>query len=160
MTRSFQIGAASAAADLAEVERLFEAYAASLLVDLSYQGFTEELAGLPGDYAAPEGALLLARDESGRAIGCVAMRPLGDDGACEMKRLYVAPEGRGMGLGRALAEAIVAEAKRCGYRAMFLDTLPDMATAQALYRNLGFEETGAYYETPVEGTKFMRLELG
>jgi ribosomal protein S18 acetylase RimI-like enzyme len=129
-----------------------------LPIDLGYQDFDEELASLPGKYAPPSGALLLARNERGVAIGCVALRAFGE-GVCEMKRLYVAPEGRGAGLGRALAEAIIEAARAAGYREMRLDTLASMAGAQALYRALGFVEIARYYDTPIEGTVFMSLKL-
>lgn len=145
--------------DYLELAQLFRAYAASLPIDLSYQGFDGELASLPGKYAPPAGALLIARDESGAALGCVAMRPLDEPGVCEMKRLYVAPEGRGMGLGRALAQAIIIAARAAGYQGMRLDTLSHMTEAQALYRALGFTEIGAYYDTPIENTVFMSLKL-
>ena len=144
--------------DLTAIARLFQAYGDSLDVDLGYQDFAGELAGLPGKYAAPAGALLLARDSAGEAIGCVGMRPL-SDGVCEMKRLYVAPEGRGLGLGRALMRAVTDLARRQGYGEMRLDTLPTMAAAQGLYRQAGFEVIPPYYDTPVEGTVFMRLML-
>lgn len=145
--------------DLAEVAALFRAYAASLDVDLAYQGFETEVAALPAHYAPPKGALLLARLGDGTAVGCVALRPLEGIGCCEMKRLYVAPDGRGLGLGRALVEAVVAEARRLGYREIWLDTLPSMHAAQALYRGLGFAPMAAYYDTPISGTVFMRFEL-
>ncbi|WP_029006102.1 GNAT family N-acetyltransferase [Azorhizobium doebereinerae] len=147
-------------ADLAAVAGLFRAYAAALDVDLAYQDFAAELAMLPGKYAPPGGELLLARDEAGTPVGCVALRPLEAPGCCEMKRLYVAPEGRGGGLGRRLAEAIVAAAERIGYGEIRLDTLPAMAGAQALYGKLGFETTAPYYATPVAGTLFLRRRLG
>ena len=158
MSPAFEIRPAVSADDLAEVARLFNAYAASLEIDLGYQDFTGELAGLPGKYAAPAGALLLARDGADEAIGCVGLRSLGD-GVCEMKRLFVAPEGRGLGLGRALMNAVAEEARRLGYREMRLDTLPTMAAAQSLYRQAGFEPVPPYYDTPVDGTVFMRLAL-
>lgn len=144
--------------DLPALTQLFRAYAASLPIDLGYQGFEGELASLPGKYAPPNGALLIARDATGAALGCVAMRPL-EPGVCEMKRLYVAPEGRGQGLGRQLALAIIEAARAAGYAEMRLDTLASMEEAQALYRSLGFTEIGAYYDTPIEGTVFMRLKL-
>ena len=145
-------------ADLPALTQLFRAYAASLPIDLGYQGFDGELAALPGKYAPPAGALLMARDENGEALGCVAMRPL-EQGMCEMKRLYVAPHGRGLGLGLALARAIIEAARAAGHREMRLDTLPHMRQAQALYRALGFAEIAAYYDTPIEHTMFMSLRL-
>ena len=153
------IAPARTAADFADAARLLHAYAASLPVDLGYQGFDAEVATLPGRYAPPEGALLVARAPGDAAVGCVAMRPLGG-GVCEMKRLYVAPSGRGLGLGRRLAEAVIAVAERAGHREMRLDTLPSMAPALGLYRALGFAPVPAYYETPVAGTVFLGRALG
>lgn len=138
---------------------LFEAYAASLPVDLGYQNFASELAALPGDYAPPRGALLLARGEGGAALASVGLRPLTEEGCCEMKRLYVLPTGRGLGLGRAMAEAAVAEARRIGYAEMRLDTLPGMDAAIRLYRAMGFAPTAPYYGPTPEGTLFMALRL-
>jgi len=155
----YQIGPATSEADIAAVAVLFQAYADSLGVDLGYQDFAAELAALPGKYAAPGGALLLARGPDGSALGCVALRPLDADGCCEMKRLYVAPGGRGTGLGRALAEAVVAEARRIGYRELRLDTLPFMQTAMALYDAMGFVPIPPYYDTPIAGTRFLALDL-
>lgn len=155
----FALGAVNSPGDLAAVAELFRAYADGLGVDLSYQGFEAELAGLPGPYAPPAGALLLARGARGEPLGCVGMRPLAVDGCCEMKRLYVAAEGRGLGLGRALAEAIVGAAALAGYREMRLDTLPAMAAALALYRDLGFAPIAPYYDTPVAGTRFLAKPL-
>jgi len=189
--------------DFPALAKLFRAYAASLPIDLGYQGFAAELASLPGKYAPPDGALLIARDARGAPLGCVAMRPLhpsplgegvtrsvtggaaarlhqdaapsshpspsklgdtlpsreGLHRVCEMKRLYVAPAGRGAGLGRQLALAIIEAARARGYAEMRLDTLASMDEAQALYRSLGFVEIGAYYATPVEGAVFMSLKL-
>jgi ribosomal protein S18 acetylase RimI-like enzyme len=150
---------ARSSADLDAVKRLFTAYASALGIDLSYQGFEEELAGLPGKYAAPSGALLIARGWDGEPLGCVALRPLDDAGRCEMKRLYVSPRGRGLGLGKALVDAVIAEAKRIGYREMRLDTLPTMGEAISLYRKAGFQPIDPYYETPVAGTIFMGRRL-
>lgn len=144
--------------ELADIAGLFRAYAASLDIDLCFQDFAAELAGLPGKYAPPEGDLFLARDAAGVPIGCAAFRPF-VDGVAEMKRLYVTPEGRGQGLGRFLAEAVIEAAAGAGYREICLDTLPTMNAALALYRNCGFEATSAYYKTPIEGTVFLRRRL-
>ncbi len=150
---------ASIPAELPAIRELFYAYAASLPIDLGYQGFDGELASLPGKYAPPQGALLIARDESGAALGCVAMRPLDEPGVCEMKRLYVAPAGRGNGVGRALVSALIDAARAAGHREMRLDTLAHMHEAQALYRAFGFQEIAAYYDSPIEHTVFMSLRL-
>jgi len=158
VSRTFTVNQVETPSEIAEITRLFNDYAASLSFDLCFQDFAGELAGLPGKYAPPQGALLLARDFNGHAIGCVAMRPLGD-GIAEMKRLYVAPEGRGLGVGRALAAGAIAAARSAGHREMRLDTLPEMPAAQALYRSFGFTVIPSYYETPVEGTIFMGLRL-
>lgn len=158
MPHPFRIGAAVTPDDLLVVARLFAGYAASLPVDLGYQDFASELAGLPGKYAGPAGALLLARDDAGAALGCIALRPL-DAGVCEMKRLFLVPEARGMGLGRALAEAIIAAARDRGYRELRLDTLPSMASAIALYEGLGFQRIAPYYTPTPPGTVFMALAL-
>jgi len=155
----YRISAATTDADIVDVAALFQDYANGLGVDLGYQDFAAELAGLPGKYAAPAGALLLARGLDGTALGCVALRPLEAAGCCEMKRLYVAPAGRGSGLGRALTEAVVAQARRIGYRELRLDTLPFMQTAMALYGAMGFVPIPPYYETPIAGTRFLALDL-
>jgi GNAT superfamily N-acetyltransferase len=154
---SFAIAPATAS-DVDDVARLFREYAAHIGVDLAYQDFASELAALPGKYAPPRGALLIARDAQRVAIGCVALRPLSER-CCEMKRLYVAPSGRGLGLGRALAIAIVDAAKRFGYAELRLDTLPTMHAAIALYRELGFVPIAPYYATALPGTLFMSLAL-
>ena len=159
MPSAFEILPARSADELAAVARLFEAYEAALDVDLSYQDFAAELAALPGNYAPSRGALLLARDGDGEALGCVGLRPMPAQGCCEMKRLYVLPAGRGRGLGKALMLAIIDEARRIGYREIRLDTLPSMKAAQALYRQAGFAPIQPYYDTPVEGTVFLGLPL-
>jgi len=149
----------AAANEMDTVATLFREYAASLGVDLAYQGFEAELAGLPGAYAPPSGTLLLALDPTSTPLGCVAIRALHEPGICEMKRLHLRPSARGAGIGRALAMAAIEAARKAGYRAMRLDTLPTMEVAQALYRSLGFETTPPYYDTPVAGTIFMRKML-
>lgn len=158
MERAFQIRP-PAASEMATVAGLFRDYAGALGVDLSYQGFEAELASLPGAYAPPFGALLLALSADGTALGCVGLRALPEPGACEMKRLHTRPDARGAGIGRALAVAAIDAATAAGYETMRLDTLPKMVAAQALYRSLGFETTPAYYDTPVAGTIFMRKRL-
>lgn len=155
----FSICPARTADEVSAVAELFRAYAASLNVDLCFQGFEQELASMPGKYAPPRGELLLARDAYGRPIGCVALRPVEAEGACEMKRLYVTPQGRGLGLGEKLVSMILNDAQRIGYREIRLDTLPSMTSAIALYRKFGFEPMDAYYETPVGGTLFLRRIL-
>jgi putative acetyltransferase len=139
------------------VRTLFNEYAASLGFDLCFQDFDRELRELPGDYAPPDGCLLLARDGD-KAQGCVALRKI-DMQTCEMKRLFVRPEARGRKLGRKLAGAVIAEARRIGYLRMRLDTIPSMSEAVALYRTLGFKETAPYRHNPISGAIFMELEL-
>jgi GNAT superfamily N-acetyltransferase len=148
----------------AEVElarKLFREYAAGLGVDLCFQNFERELQELPGKYALPAGRLLLAFDFSGgqkQAAGCGALRPIEKD-ICEMKRLFVRPQFRGFGIGRSLAESLIAAAQEIGYSAMRLDTLPTMQEAHKLYRQLGFQEIPAYVENRVPGSFFLELDL-
>lgn len=149
---------ASTQADYAAGRELFEEYAASLGFSLCFQGFDREIEMLPEMYGPPAGALLIAR-AGGDVAGCVALRPK-EDGVCEMKRLYVRPAYRGTGLGRRLAEAILAEARRLGYARMMLDTMESMERARALYRALGFAERPN--ETPDADsvhTVFMEIDL-
>jgi GNAT superfamily N-acetyltransferase len=143
--------------DLDDVRGLLREYAASLAFDLDFQGFDRELADLPGAYDAPHGALLGAR-AGGTLAGCVALRRI-DDERGELKRLYVRPDERRTGLGLALAEAAIDEARRLGYRRILLDTTPGMEKAQALYERLGFVDTEPYTQNPVPGTRFLALEL-
>ena len=156
---AFRIEPVRSAADLAEIARLFQAYVDWLGIDLTFQDFAAELAGLPGKYAPPAGELLLARGRGGEALGCVAVRPLGSEGVCEMKRLYVLPAARGLGLGRALVTAILETARRLGYREMRLDTLPTLLPALSLYREADFKEIPAYYETPLAEVMFLSKQL-
>ena len=142
---------------LAEIRRLFEEYAAALDVDLAFQGFAEELAGLPGTYAPPGGRLLLAR-EDGRTVGCVAVRPM-EPGVAELKRLYVRPDFRSSGWGRLLSERAITEARDAGYRRLRLDTLPSMHGAGRLYGSLGFVDIPPYRYNPVAGARFLELDL-
>ena len=143
--------------ELLEIRALFEEYAESLGSDPCLQDFAEELATLPGRYARPEGRLLLARIEA-EGAGCAALRSL-DVATGEMKRVYVRPAFRGLGLGRMLAESILHESRAAGYRRVRLDTLPSMVGAQQLYRDLGFREIGPYGDNPVVGAVYLELEL-
>ncbi len=136
---------------------LFREYEQFLQVDLCFQQFEEELAGLPGKYAPPGGVLLLARVDD-RAVGCVAMRPL-SQGVCEMKRLYVRPAFLGRGMGRQLARAVIEAARRAGHDRMCLDTLERLKPALALYKDLGFVRRSAYYENPLPEVVYLELKL-
>lgn len=155
----FQILPVRTPDDLAATIAMFRAYAASLGVDLAYQDFETELAAMPGKYAPPTGELLLARGGDSAPLGCVGLRSINPAGCCEMKRLYVSPNARGMGLGRALVEVVLDAATRLGFRELRLDTLPDMADAQALYARMGFVRIAPYYDTPIAGTVFMARAL-
>lgn len=140
---------------------IFEEYARQLGVDLCFQNFDAELADLPGEYAEPQGALLLAMVD-GELAGCCAMRPLGTvdyPNACEMKRLYVRKTFRRLGLGRQLAEAILDAARVVGYHHMLLDTLTEMESARALYQDLNFEEIAPYYHNPLAGAHYLKVDL-
>ena len=154
----FEICQAESVSQIAFVRELFAEYAQSLGFSLCFQGFDRELAGLPGDYAPPEGRLLLltlAND----AAGCVALHKI-DGSICEMKRLYVRPQFRGQGVGKILAERVIAEAREIGYTKLRLDTVePVMRTAVAMYRSLGFREIAPYRRNPIEGALYMELQL-
>ena len=142
---------------LEDARRLFEEYASWLAIDLAFQSFDAELANLPGDYAAPDGTLLLGLID-GRAAGCIAVRRA-DTTGCEMKRLYVRPAFQKMGVGRQLAERAIEWARASGYGRMLLDTLPSMIDAQRMYERLGFKDIPAYRFNPIAGTRYMELVL-
>jgi ribosomal protein S18 acetylase RimI-like enzyme len=143
---------------IGEIRQLFVEYAASLGIDLCFQDFDAELASLPGKYAPPDGALILARADD-KVAGCVALRRI-DDSTCEMKRLYLRDAYRSLGLGRMLVEGIIVAARARGFRAMRLDTLASMVSAQKLYASFGFYHIAPYVYNPVEGARYMELTLG
>lgn len=147
--------------DLQTVRDLFLDYQTGLGIDLCFQGFEAELAELPGAYAPPEGALLLACVD-GEPAGCCALRPLYNTdhlNACEMKRLFVRPAFRGFGLGRLLVERVLSDGQLAGYTTMLLDTLSDMETARALYQEVGFVEVAPYYHNPIPGAHYLKVDL-
>jgi GNAT superfamily N-acetyltransferase len=153
-----QIYQAESTDDINQARVLFEEYASGLGFSLCFQNFDRELLNLPGDYAPPSGRLLLATEQD-QLAGCVALRKLDPD-VCEMKRLFLRPGYRGNGRGKVLVESIIGEARKLGYTRMRLDTLPGrMDKAIALYRSIGFVEIEPYCENPVEGAKFMELDL-
>ncbi|MDB5753013.1 MAG: family N-acetyltransferase [Ramlibacter sp.] len=147
--------------ELQETREIFEEYARGLKVDLCFQDFRAELANLPGEYAPPRGALLLARVD-GELAGCCALRPLDAadyPNAAEMKRLYVRKAFRGFGLGRRLAAAILDAARQAGYACVLLDTLDDMEAARGLYQELGFQDIPPYYHNPIAGAHYLKASL-
>jgi putative acetyltransferase len=149
------------AAELLATTEIFREYAVTLGFDLCFQDFEGEIANLPGDYAPPRGALLLAKVD-GAIAGCCALRPLDSSdyvNAAEMKRLYVRPVFRGLGLGRQLAEAILDEARFAAYDSVLLDTLDDMEIARAMYEELGFKEIPPYYHNPLAGAHYLKVDL-
>lgn len=151
----------TSSSELDALRGIFREYADSLAVDLCFQGFETELASLPGEYAEPRGALLMALVNE-EVAGCCALRPLDNVdyiNACEMKRLYVRPLFRKSGLGRQLAEAILDQARLAGYNSVLLDTLDDMESARALYEELGFSEIPPYYHNPIEGAHYLKVDL-
>ncbi|UCG62419.1 MAG: GNAT family N-acetyltransferase [Candidatus Zixiibacteriota bacterium] len=151
------ISQATTDAEMKIVRSLFLEYAETLGFELDFQHFDRDLNELPGQYGPPEGRLLLARWE-GEVAGCVALRKH-DSEACEMKRLWVKPQFRGKGIGRALAEKLISEARESGYRKMLLDTIETMTEALSLYRSLGFAETTAYYDNPIDGATYFERGL-
>lgn len=144
--------------DLDTARTLFREYAESLDFDLDFQDFEAEMQALPGPYAAPTGAILLA-EADGEVAGVVAVKPLDEDGVCEMKRLYVRPDYRRQGVGYALARAVIDVAEDLGYDVMRLDTVASMTAARSLYRSLGFERRDAYYHNPLPGAVYMEKSL-
>jgi ribosomal protein S18 acetylase RimI-like enzyme len=155
----FRLAPVRHAHEIAAAASLFREYADWLGIDLSFQGFEAELASLPGKYAPPTGELLLACAPASEVLGCVAVRPLDGPVVCEMKRLYVRPATRGLGIGAALVGAIIKSAEELGYAEMKLDTLPSMAEAFALYERFGFMRIPAYYHNPVPGTVYLGKRL-
>lgn len=144
--------------EVGAVRGLMREYAAGLGVDLCYQNFEEELRTLPGKYRRPQGTLLLALAGADEIAGCIAIRPL-EMKFCEMKRLYVRPKWRSLGLAKKLIAAALDDARRAGHRYVRLDTLPTMIAARCLYAALGFRPIAPYYQTPVTGTAFLQLDL-
>ena len=158
---SIELRRAETAAEVAQAAAIFREYAASLAIDLCFQNFDAELASLPGEYAEPTGFLLLAFVD-GAAAGGGALRAIAEvdyANACEMKRLFVRPAFRRFGLGRAMAQALLDEARRAGYSAMLLDTLDEMESARELYASLGFEEIPPYYFNPIAGAHYLKADL-
>ncbi|WP_298209094.1 GNAT family N-acetyltransferase [Acidovorax sp.] len=158
---SITLRIANSPAEMDAVRDIFREYASTLSVDLCFQDFENELAELPGDYAEPRGALLLAEVE-GSIAGCCALRPLDTadyPNASEMKRLYVRKAFRGFGLGRELAEAMLDRARQAGYACVLLDTLDEMESARALYTDLGFEEIPPYYHNPIAGAHYLKVDI-
>ena len=156
-----EVAAARTPADMDAARSILREYAAALGVDLCFQGFEAELAALPGAHVEPRGALLTAHS-NGELAGCCALRPLDSvdyPNACEMKRLYVRPQFRGLGIGRLLADAIMDCARQAGYACVLLDTLSDMETARALYQDLGFEEIPRYHHNPISGSHCLKAKL-
>lgn len=158
---NIQLVIPASAEDLAATSGVFREYAVSLGFDLCFQDFEGEIANLPGDYDQPRGTLLLAKVD-GVIAGCCAMRPLDSSdyvNAAEMKRLYVRPAFRGLGLGRQLAEAVLDAALMAGYNSVLLDTLDDMEIARAMYEELGFKEIPPYYHNPLAGAHYLKVDL-
>jgi GNAT superfamily N-acetyltransferase len=155
----FRLTKVRSPSEIAAAAALFREYADWLGIDLCFQDFENELATLPGKYAPPGGELMLACSIAGDALGCVGVRPLDGTAVCEMKRLYVRPSARGLGVGRGLIAAIITAAEALGYAEMKLDTLPAMDSAMGLYRLFGFAEIAPYYFNPVPGTRYLGKRL-
>lgn len=160
MTGAFDIAPARSGDDFETTREMFSEYQQWLNVDLCFQDFENELAGLPGKYQPPAGEIYIARDQ-GAVAGIIAVRPVGDpdEKMCEMKRLYVRPAWRGRGLGRQLAELVIGFAGKAGYRRMVLDTLPQLETAKSMYARMGFGEIAPYYHNPLPGVVYMEKLL-
>lgn len=160
MTGAFDIAPARSGEDIETTREMFSEYQQWLNVDLCFQDFENELAGLPGKYQPPTGEIYIARDQ-GAVAGIIAVRPVGDpdEKMCEMKRLYVRPAWRGRGLGRQLAELVIGFAGKAGYRRMVLDTLPQLETAKSMYARMGFGEIAPYYLNPLPGVVYMEKLL-
>jgi len=157
-TEGLNIRSASGPDDVRVIRELFLEYASSLGFSLCFQGFDKELERLPGEYSPPDGRLFIA-EHAGKVAGCIALKRLGPD-ICEMKRLYVRNEFRGLSIGRIMAEKLITEAREIGYKKMALDTIEDkMKSAVALYRSLGFKPCQPYYHNPIPGALYMELEL-
>lgn len=159
---SIELRAVEDSADVNAIRELFIDYQSDIGIDLSFQGFDEELQDLPGNYAQPLGVLLLALVD-GAPAGCVGFRPFPNSdypNACEMKRLFVRRAFRGFGLGKLLVDDILSRAVQAGYSAMLLDTLREMETARALYQEVGFEEVPPYYHSPLAGAHYLKVDLG
>ena len=152
-----RIRAASSAIEFAHARDLIKEYASTLDTDLCFQGFDAELANLPDVYKRPDGCVLLAWHDD-KLVGCVALRKYAQ-GIAELKRLYVRPIARGLGIGRALTLAALAEARQAGYQRVVLDTLADMTNAQSLYLDLGFRDIDPYYDNPIPGARYLGLTL-
>jgi putative acetyltransferase len=161
LTPHIDISTPTAPSELEPVRQIFREYAQGLGVDLCFQDFDQELATLPGEYAPPRGALLLATID-GQLAGCCALRPMDAadyPNAAEMKRLYVRRAFRGLGLGRQLAQAALDAARVAGYTSVLLDTLDDMEAARTLYEDLGFQEIPPYYHNPIPGAHYLKVDL-
>lgn len=156
-TAMFQLSQAQGKQDIESARALMREYQETIGVDLCFQGFEAELAGLPGSYAPPRGRLLLAYRD-GEAVGCIALQPI-DAQRAEMKRLYVRPSARGSGLGRTLVGSVLEEARAIGYLEVVLDTLPTMTEAQRMYEQFGFRDIAPYRSNPIGGTRYLGKDL-